>query len=169
MGGCQAFACGDLKSTSAFLSALTTSRASSPSLTPEKEDIRSRALSLLGRSVAPSVSAPTAAYNAVPGAVRTATPSAIAPSAVRGYPAYAPAGTAPTAPITAVKAPSASYYAAGWIKPKPASNPCDEANYKDNRQYACRAAAVAVQGNSMGMSKNTCEWSGDRPVGRQCV
>lgn len=162
LGGCQSVACGGLKSASALVSAPAVSHASSPSLTPKQAELQKRVLDIVVRSVAPSVSAPVTAYSAVAGVVRTATPSVIAPAAVRGYPVNAPAYTAPTPRASVTTIPPVSYYSQ-WANPRPTPKTCDAA--KD--QVMCLVAAAAVQGNSTGMPKNTCEWSDDFRTGEK--
>lgn len=193
LGGCQNIACGGLKKAPSFSSAVAargSSGAVSPSTAPSSRAaispaagspastptpsrpltssellVRSRVQAIMGRPVAPSApSAPSAPAGSSALAVfsRPATSLAPSPAQPAALPASLPAYTTPAARAGVIVAPPPSYFAQ-WAKP--ASTECSSAT----SQILCRIAAAAIQGNSMGTPKNTCQWLDYLPVGRQCA
>ena len=125
--------------------------ASAPSrpLTSSELLIRSRVQAIMGRPVAPYVPAANSAPAVFNRPATSFSPDLARPAEL---PANVPAYAAPAARAGVMIPPPSSYYAQ-WAKPKITS--CDSATTSNE----CREAAAAVQGNSMGSPRNTCEWS----------
>ena len=151
LGGCESIACGGLKKAPSLLSGAVASPSASAGNAPA---VNPRAV-LLQRMIAARLGSPApsaAASRPVTPPTTRATPSFAAAPAARAATPVVPAYAAPAARAGVMIPPPSSYYAQ-WAKPKITS--CESATTSNE----CREAAAAVQGNSMGSPRNTCEWS----------